>query len=65
MFFLDIAFEDVAQHLGTSAFEKFQNHIDPQWIEEALEATGTTTGVHPIWTMPTRSSGDCSRMHVT
>lgn len=43
MSFLVSAFEDVAEHRGASAFEKFQKHIDPRWIEDALEATGTAT----------------------
>lgn len=43
MSFLDSALEDIAQHRGASTFEKFQKHIDPRWIEEALEVTGTAT----------------------
>lgn len=39
---LDDAFECVAEVIPGD-LERFQKHIDPVWIEEALEATGTAT----------------------
>jgi hypothetical protein len=39
---LSQAFEAVAE-VVPGELKRFQNHIDPVWIEEALEATGTAT----------------------
>lgn len=39
---LSEAFESVAE-VVPGELKRFQNHIDPVWIEEALEATGTAT----------------------
>ena len=37
------AFESVAEHIVPEQLHRFQSHIDPVWIEEALEATGKAT----------------------
>jgi Insertion element 4 transposase N-terminal len=39
---LDEAFECIAEVIPED-LKRFQRHIDPVWIEEALEATGTAT----------------------
>lgn len=35
--------ESLPDFIGSADFGRFQNHIDPAWIEEALSATGTAS----------------------
>ncbi len=40
---LDEALEVTARYARLESFEQFQKHLDPQWITEALELTGTAS----------------------
>ena len=43
MSFLGRALEELADQPGPESLDRFQRSIDPRWIEEALQATGTAT----------------------
>jgi len=43
MTWLDAALEETAASPNLDSLTTFQTHLDPEWIEEALTATGTAT----------------------
>lgn len=43
MTWLDAALEETASSPNLDSLTTFQTHLDPEWIEEALTATGTAT----------------------
>lgn len=40
---LEQALDLTASYAGPESFDKFRDHLDPRWIDEALDATGTWT----------------------